>query len=93
MWLLWLWGLKLQFRSVMTVWRSGLGAVGVMLGANRQLQPIPLDGSSKEWPWTHCWHWAARLRVRLDQTMGLLCKEESPFSSQLPLFLEIIKHD
>lgn len=93
MWLLWLWGLKLQFRSVMTVWRSGLGAVGVMLGANRQLQPIPLDGSSKEWPWTHCWHWAARLRVRLGQTMGLLCKEESPFSSQLPLFLEIIKHD
>lgn len=25
--------------------------------------------------------------------MGLLCKEESPFLSQLLLFLEIIKHD
>lgn len=36
---------------------------------------------------------AARLGVRLGQTMGLLCKEESPFSSQLPLFLEIVKPD
>lgn len=93
LWLEVLWGLKLQFRSFVTVWRSDLGAVGVMLEAGRQLQPIPSNGSSREWPWTHCWHWAARLRVRLGQIMGLLWEEVSPFSSQLPLFLKIIKHD
>lgn len=31
--------------------------------------------------------------MRLDQTMGLLCKEQSPLPSQLTLFLEIVKHD
>lgn len=31
--------------------------------------------------------------MRHCQTTGSLCSEESPFSSYLPLFLELIKHD
>lgn len=48
LWLEILWGLKLQFRSIITLWRDDLGAVGVMLEAGRQLQPILSDGFSRE---------------------------------------------